>query len=195
MVDWPICLLVLLTSPSPQNLDRLIAQLGSEVYAERKLATEILDALGAPALEPLRRACRTTGDAELRHRAERLVAIIQDRVLEGQFRAILASDSSPEEKGWKLSELIKPGMDIAQVRRLLGPPSAQFRPRRRPVGTLRYQRYQLTIVYDAVGIVTEVFGPARPSRPRNDFILPAGPEQPRDRIGRADRVTATSALS
>jgi hypothetical protein len=61
------------------SLARLIAQLGSDRYEEREVATRDLDALGSAALEALRRAT-TDDDAEVRRRARGLIATIEKRL-------------------------------------------------------------------------------------------------------------------
>jgi hypothetical protein len=65
-------------APAP-NLPRLVADLGSDDFARREQATRALDALGAPALDELRRAA-AGDDAEVRRRARELVEKIERRV-------------------------------------------------------------------------------------------------------------------
>jgi hypothetical protein len=86
-----ILALGLATLPAPAAddaalLDRLIAQLGSPKYAEREQAGQELDAIGPPALDALRRACRSD-DAEVRRRAGALVRRIEKRVSTAQLLA------------------------------------------------------------------------------------------------------------
>src|SRR5437868_14401065 len=67
-------------SPSAKQekeIARLIAQLGSSDFQERERAAERLVTIGPPALEPLRRAAAGK-DAEVRSRAERLIARIEN---------------------------------------------------------------------------------------------------------------------
>ncbi len=59
-------------------LPRLIADLGSPDFTQREEATRALDALGAPALDELRKAT-TSSDAEVRRRARELVAKLERR--------------------------------------------------------------------------------------------------------------------
>lgn len=61
---------------APQDIARLIEQLGSGNFAEREEANRKLDAIGAPALEALRKAAQSN-DAEVRRRAEDLVKKIE----------------------------------------------------------------------------------------------------------------------
>jgi hypothetical protein len=56
------------------DIDRLIQQLGSSSFAEREEASQRLKAIGAPAVEALRKAARTSADAEIRFRAGQLLS-------------------------------------------------------------------------------------------------------------------------
>lgn len=58
------------------KITKLIEKLGSGDFAEREKAYQDLDALGAPALEALRKATKSE-DAEVRRRADELVAKIE----------------------------------------------------------------------------------------------------------------------
>ncbi|MBY0526185.1 MAG: ubiquinol-cytochrome-c reductase complex assembly factor 3 [Gemmataceae bacterium] len=62
-----------------ERIDKLVSQLGSQVFTERMAATQELDAIGAPALEALKKAA-TSNEPEQRRRAEELVARIERRV-------------------------------------------------------------------------------------------------------------------
>jgi hypothetical protein len=62
-----------------ERIARLIAQLGSDQYDVRQVASKELDALGAPALDELKKAC-TSADDEIRHRAEILAHAISQRL-------------------------------------------------------------------------------------------------------------------
>lgn len=96
---WPLALLLglwagfLATTPAPaddkkpdaEKIQKLINQLGSDKYEERQKAAQELDAIGAPALELLRKAVKD-GEPEVRKRADELVkkmekAAEQTRVL------------------------------------------------------------------------------------------------------------------
>lgn len=61
------------------RIDRLIDQLSSNNFSEREEATKALDSVGAPALEPLKKAVKSN-DAETRRRAEELVSRIEKRL-------------------------------------------------------------------------------------------------------------------
>jgi hypothetical protein len=108
------------------RIDRLIEQLGSPIYAERGAASRELDQLGEPALEPLRKASEASCDSEIRRRAERLVKVIEPRVIEARALAIRKCQLTPEEKGRRLKTLIKVGMSNHEVHHLLGVPSCIF---------------------------------------------------------------------
>jgi uncharacterized protein (TIGR03067 family) len=68
-----------------ETIARLIQQLGDDVFAKREAASKALDAIGKPALGPLRKAAASSGDAEIRLRARRLVQGIA-----GRLRAVAA---------------------------------------------------------------------------------------------------------
>jgi hypothetical protein len=61
------------------RIAKLVEQLGSESFAERKKATEALDEIGGPALDALRKATQSN-DLETRKRATDLVRRIEKRV-------------------------------------------------------------------------------------------------------------------
>ena len=63
-------------SPSKEQIDKLIEQLGSSTFNEREKATKELAAIGEPALEALRKAAKSD-DAEVRKRAEELLPKIE----------------------------------------------------------------------------------------------------------------------
>jgi hypothetical protein len=90
---WPACVLGLALVgmallPAPSNareekaladkIAKLVEQLGSDAFAERNAASKALDEIGAPALEALRGAMKST-DAEVRRRSTALVATIEAR--------------------------------------------------------------------------------------------------------------------
>jgi hypothetical protein len=65
-------------APDAAKIDKLIEQLGSAKFDEREQATKDLDAIGAPALEALRKATKSA-DAEVRMRSTELVKAIEKR--------------------------------------------------------------------------------------------------------------------
>jgi hypothetical protein len=71
--------------PRTPDVAQLIRQLGSDSFAEREAASRRLAALGEPALGPLREAGARSDDVEVRRRANRLVKLIQGRLL-GEVR-------------------------------------------------------------------------------------------------------------
>jgi hypothetical protein len=135
---------------------RLIEQLGSEVYAEREAASRALKRLGEPALEPLQKARQESLDAEIRRRAERLVAIIEPPVIEARARAIRESQLTPEEKGRRLMPLVKEGMTHDEVFRILGSAISE------EGNVAYYQEYGFAVRYGRYRGVESVF----PWRPR-----------------------------
>jgi hypothetical protein len=66
-------------STDANKIAKLIEQLGSDTFAERKKASEALDKIGEPALPALRKAL-TSKDAETRKRAADLVTRIEKRI-------------------------------------------------------------------------------------------------------------------
>lgn len=65
-------------SADAARIVKLIAQLGSGSFTEREQASKELDAIGLPALEPLKKAAQSP-DAETRRRAEELISRIEAR--------------------------------------------------------------------------------------------------------------------
>jgi hypothetical protein len=63
----------------PGRIRELVEQLGNGNFAEREKATELLDTIGGPALEPLRKAVKE-GDAEVQRRGQELIKKIEKRV-------------------------------------------------------------------------------------------------------------------
>lgn len=63
-------------APNKEQIDKLIDQLGSGVFAEREKASKELAAIGVPVLEALRKAAKSD-DAEVRKRAEELIPKIE----------------------------------------------------------------------------------------------------------------------
>lgn len=66
--------------PMADRVARLVKQLGHEEFARRQEASTELDAIGEPALDALRTAAARSEDAEVRRRAERLIASITGRI-------------------------------------------------------------------------------------------------------------------
>jgi hypothetical protein len=78
---------------------RLVRQLGSRKYSEREAAARQLEALGEPALPALRRVV-SSGDLEVRRRAESLIARIEQRaetarLLAGRRVRLVYKNTSP----------------------------------------------------------------------------------------------------
>src|SRR5438552_18593633 len=63
-----------------ERIARLIKQLGDDAFAKREAASRELDAIGEPALPALCKAAASSDDLEIRRRAERIVATIDDRL-------------------------------------------------------------------------------------------------------------------
>jgi hypothetical protein len=67
-------------SPQPAEIQRLIHQLGSLQFAQRRAASRRLADLGEPALEGLQQAATLSPDAEIRRRADALVRRIEQHI-------------------------------------------------------------------------------------------------------------------
>jgi carboxyl-terminal processing protease len=63
-----------------ERVTRLINQLASPKFAERRAATDALDAIGEPAIPALRKAAASTDDLEIRRRSGELVVRIERRL-------------------------------------------------------------------------------------------------------------------
>jgi WD40 repeat protein len=84
--------------PPAGEIARLIGQLGSNDYSRRDAASRRLEALGPEALPLLRQAARSD-DAEVRRRAQALIAAIEPRYcLAGHEGAVWAVAVSPDGK-------------------------------------------------------------------------------------------------
>src|SRR5947209_7742248 len=64
--------------PDADKITKLVKQLGSDDFDDREKASAALDAIGAPALDALRDALKSS-DEEIHKRAETLVAKIEKR--------------------------------------------------------------------------------------------------------------------
>ncbi|MCH8042984.1 MAG: hypothetical protein IID44_04635 [Planctomycetes bacterium] len=62
------------------DVEKLVKQLGDDVFGKREAATKQLRRIGAPALDALRQALKTTKDAEVRARAKNLIGQIEKRL-------------------------------------------------------------------------------------------------------------------
>jgi hypothetical protein len=132
-------------------IEQLVCQLGSEVFHEREAATRALEALGAPALGALRQAATENDDAEIRHRAARLVDVLDQRLLRKQVEAIENSSLSPEEKTRRLATFLSPGMSMKRIERGLGIAPIHFED-----GSVYYPAHNLMIKFDKQGMVASV---------------------------------------
>jgi HEAT repeat protein len=68
-----------------QRIARLIMQLGDHAFARREKASKELDAIGEPAVAALRKAAASSGDLEIRRRAEQVVGSIAARTAKKEF--------------------------------------------------------------------------------------------------------------
>jgi WD40 repeat protein len=66
--------------PGTRRIADLIEQLGDDDFATREAASKALEAIGKPAIRALRKAAASSGDLEIRWRAERVIDAISARV-------------------------------------------------------------------------------------------------------------------
>jgi uncharacterized protein (TIGR03067 family) len=71
-----------------ERIAKLIKQLGSDAFAKREAANKELDAIGEPALDALRKAVASDGDAEIRRRAEQVIQAIAGRVAKREMQKL-----------------------------------------------------------------------------------------------------------
>jgi uncharacterized protein (TIGR03067 family) len=72
------------------RIARLIQQLGSDAFVKREAASKELEAIGAPALDALRKAT-SHGDPEIRQRARRILQVITGRIRAATAKKELAA--------------------------------------------------------------------------------------------------------
>src|SRR5262249_1656760 len=70
--------------PAEKEIERLVEQLGSDVFQEREQASRRLEEIGKPALGALRKAM-TGADPEVRRRAATIVGAIDDKVVKEEL--------------------------------------------------------------------------------------------------------------
>jgi hypothetical protein len=67
-------------APDDAEIARLVKQLGNDGFARREEASKRLEAIGEPARAALKRAAASSADAEIRHRASRLIQALNARL-------------------------------------------------------------------------------------------------------------------
>src|SRR5207244_2178664 len=93
------------------EIQRLIEQLGSRKYRQRRAAGRRLDAIGKPALAPLNQAATTSKDPEIRRRGRQLVRAIERRLV--PYRKPLLSGP---QVGDQIGDLIRANQINARIR-------------------------------------------------------------------------------
>src|SRR5262245_22117480 len=84
------------------DVDKLVGQLGSPVFAEREVAEKALESIGDPALSVLRRAAVEGKTAEVRRRAAQLMELLvtsqhrQVRSVRADAKTVRAVTFSPD---------------------------------------------------------------------------------------------------
>src|SRR5262249_48792604 len=64
-------------TPSADEIQRLVNQLGDEAFVKRAQAKKALEAIGEPAVDALKKAAESAGDEEIRTAARALVGAIE----------------------------------------------------------------------------------------------------------------------
>ena len=86
--------------PNDKDIERLIKQLGSRDFRKREAARKELEAIGAPALDALRKAAVASEDLEIRRRTEQIIrafiAKLQIRRFEGHTEGLIGVALSPD---------------------------------------------------------------------------------------------------
>jgi len=114
----------LVCAADPAEIESLVKQLASDKFKEREAAAKALDAIGAPAVEALRKAS-LSDDADVRRKAEALLNRIESRL---QADSVLApSRVKLSFKDVKISEAVQDlakrsgyGMELAPEARAIG---------------------------------------------------------------------------
>ncbi len=83
------------------DIAKLVQQLGSDDFEEREAAQKRLEAIGAPALDILRKTAASTDDAEVKSRAGQLIDAITAKVL--------GAETAKLQGSWKLVRVGEPG--------------------------------------------------------------------------------------
>jgi uncharacterized protein (TIGR03067 family) len=65
--------------PDAEHVTRLVKQLGDDDFAKRQAASKELEETGEPALDALRKAAVSDGDAEVRRRAKNVIQVAAER--------------------------------------------------------------------------------------------------------------------
>lgn len=86
--------------PDAAEIDRLIRQLGSAEFRERKTASKALEDIGEPALALLQRAARNADDLEIRHRAK----LISENILRRDYQRLQGT--------WRVVKMKCAGIEI-----------------------------------------------------------------------------------
>ncbi|MCS7161128.1 MAG: hypothetical protein RMJ19_11715, partial [Gemmatales bacterium] len=68
------------TPVSPEQIAKLIAQLGAPTFQEREQASKALEAIGEAALPALKEAAEKSTDAEVKRRASDLVRTLENKL-------------------------------------------------------------------------------------------------------------------
>lgn len=90
-----------------ERIAKLIKQLGDEAFVKREAASRELDLIGEPALPALRKAA-TSGDLEVRRRADQIIASVTRRI-----RAAAMKKALQELQGtWSLTSYETDGKQI-----------------------------------------------------------------------------------
>lgn len=87
-----------------QRIAKLIEQLDSPSFAERELASQMLEAIGEPAFDALNKTAMKSASPEARARAKRLVSAIEKKLVVSDFERLRG--------GWQIVEVIDDGKKL-----------------------------------------------------------------------------------
>ena len=95
-------------------------------------------------------------DAEVRRRARTLLGSLQTGLEDQQVAAIVRSNVSAKEKGRRLKMILRPGMKMDRVRKLLGSPQDQVEYKEDGKIAAVYRDYGVTVLF-AHAVVEKVY--------------------------------------
>lgn len=117
--------------PSPEQIARLVEQLGAPQFSEREAATKQLLKLGAAAREELVRA-KGSESAEVRARAAAILKLIDKPPSVEEFKTLAAQpdDKLDLERGmWLIARIVDPGVKREELSKPLDALAAKVRER------------------------------------------------------------------
>ena len=105
--------------PSTTTINTLIVKLGDRNFSEREEAGNRLADIGLPAVRALRRAAADESDAEVRHRAQRVLNSLGTVVQTDRFLEQLASEDRQEREAARRTLATMNGRKLEALRKLV----------------------------------------------------------------------------